>query len=73
VFTPGSTAWRNLLATMTGEPVQVLEPARWRTHLEPWGVRLDDGVPHLHPPRYVVDRTPWSDPGYRPPQRTIGP
>jgi hypothetical protein len=73
VFTPGSTAWRNLLAVMTGEPVQVLEPARWRIHLEPWSVQLDDGLPRLHPPRYVVDGTPWSDPTYRPPQRAIGP
>ncbi|MGN6610857.1 MAG: alpha/beta hydrolase [Angustibacter sp.] len=72
VFTPGSTAWRNLLATMTGEPVQVLEPERWRTHLEPWSVQLDDGVPRLRPPHYVVDRTPWSDPRYRPPQRPSG-
>ncbi|KQX69376.1 alpha/beta hydrolase [Angustibacter sp. Root456] len=64
VFTPGSTGWRNLLATMTGGPVQVLQPERWQTHLQPWRLELDDGVPRWRPPRYVVDRTPWSDPTY---------
>ena len=64
VFTPGTTAWRNLLATMTGRPVQVLEPVLWRTHLEPWSVEVDGGAPRFEPPRYVVDRTPWSDPYY---------
>ncbi|HEX3005280.1 MAG TPA: alpha/beta hydrolase [Angustibacter sp.] len=73
VFTPGSTAWRNLLATMTGSPVQVLEPARWQTHLAPWSVGVDGGLPRFDPPGYVVDRTPWSDPGYQPAQRRIVP
>ncbi|WP_460459954.1 alpha/beta hydrolase, partial [Angustibacter peucedani] len=67
MWTPGSTAWRNLLAVVQGRPVEVLEPSRWSSHLEPAHVRLDpDGV-HLVPPRYVVDRSPWDDPGYRPP------
>ncbi|WP_426565888.1 alpha/beta hydrolase [Angustibacter sp. McL0619] len=65
VFAPGTTAWRNLLATMDGGRVEVLEPSRWRTHLEPAGIRLGGGGAWL--PRYVVDRTPWSDPTYRPP------
>jgi hypothetical protein len=73
MFTPGSTAWRNLLATMTGKPVQVLEPGRWRTHLEPWSPAVDAGGPGFRSPHYVVDRTPWSDPTYRPPQRPVGP
>lgn len=70
MFTPGSTAWRNLLATMTGGPVQVLQPRRWQIHLEPWAVDVDGGLPRFHPPHYVVDRTPWSDPDYRPPRRS---
>jgi pimeloyl-ACP methyl ester carboxylesterase len=71
-FTPGSTAWRNLLATMTGGSVQVLEPGRWQTHLVPWELDAKGAVPRFHPPHYVVDRTPWSDPRYRPPQRPVG-
>ncbi|GAA4357192.1 alpha/beta hydrolase [Angustibacter luteus] len=75
MFEPGSTAWRNLLATMDGGRVEVLEPQRWSSHLEPGalavrhdGVRLgvDVRVPH-----YVVDRSPWSDPAYRAPTLAI--
>ncbi|MGN6303147.1 MAG: hypothetical protein ACTHN8_18865, partial [Angustibacter sp.] len=73
MFTPGSTAWRNLLATMTGRPVQVLEPGRWRTHLEPWSLEADARGPGLRPPRFVVDRTPWSDGAYQSPQRPVDP
>lgn len=71
MFTPGSTAWRNLLATMTAEPVQVLETQRWSTHLQPWSVR-PGLVPHWQPPRYVLDRSPWSDPAYQAPTRPSG-
>jgi hypothetical protein len=71
MFEPGSVAWRNLLATMDGGSVQVLEPQRWRTHLEPAGIRLGvDGLA-LVPPRYVVDRTPWSDPAYQAPRLAL--
>jgi hypothetical protein len=64
MFSADSTAWRNLLATLDGGRVQVLEPARWASHLEPASLR---DLPH-----YVVDRTPWSDPGYRPPVLDLG-
>jgi hypothetical protein len=66
MFEPGSTAWRNLLASMDGGTVEVLEPDRWRTHLEPAGLRV--GRSGLVLPHYVVDRSPWSDPAYRPPK-----
>ncbi len=65
MFAPGTTAWRNLLATMTARPVEVVEPQRWSSHLEPWSLRVDGSGLHARPPHYVVDRTPWSgDPGY---------
>jgi hypothetical protein len=72
MFTPGSTAWRNLLAVMTRGTVDVLEPGRWHSHLEalqPATVRQSPGHPSVpgHPPRYVVDRSPYADPDYRPP------
>lgn len=72
MFRPGSTAWRNLLAVMTRGRVEVLEPERWRSHLEPLQistVRQEPGHPSVpaHPPRYVVDGTPYGDPSYRPP------
>jgi hypothetical protein len=65
MFSADSTAWRNLLATMDAGRVSVLEPQRWSSHLEPAAVGRW--------PRYVVDRTPWSDPGYRPPVLDIVP
>ena len=58
MFEPGSTAWRNLLAVMRGDPVQVLEPGRWQSRLVP----ADGSLPH-----YVVTRSPYDEPGYRPP------
>jgi len=64
MFSADSTAWRNLLATLDGGRVHVLEPGRWASHLEPATLR---DLPH-----YVVDRTPWSDPGYRPPVLDLG-
>jgi hypothetical protein len=73
VFTPRTTAWRNLLATMTGGTVQVLEPERWQTRLVPGGLDAPGGVPRFDPPHYVVDRSPWSDAAYRPPQRQVAP
>ncbi|MGL5857726.1 MAG: alpha/beta hydrolase [Angustibacter sp.] len=72
-FAPGSTAWRNLLEVSRGGPVQVFEPDRWQVHLELAGPHLDDEAPwdpsriRWEPPRFVVDRSPWSDPAYRPP------
>lgn len=63
MFEPGSTAWHNLLAVMRGEPVQVVEPDRWKTHLASAGL---SGL-HLTAPHYEVTRTPYSDPSYRPP------
>jgi hypothetical protein len=67
MFTPGSTAWRNLLATMTGGQVQVLEPQRWASHLQPWSLGTAGGHLRWTPPHYVVDRSPWSDPAYEAP------
>jgi hypothetical protein len=72
MFQPGSTAWRNLLAVMTRGKVEVLEPQRWRSHLEPLQlptVRQEPGHPSVpdHPPRYVVDASPYGDPRYQPP------
>ncbi len=77
MFTPGSTAWRNLLAVMTRGTVDVLEPERWRSHLEPLQpptVRQAPGHPSVpgHLPRYVVDRSPYGDPHYRPPTLDLG-
>ena len=61
---PGGTCW----PPWTPVGSQVLEPQRWRT---PPGarpaVRLGLAGPGLVPPRYVVDRSPWSDPAYRAP------
>ena len=79
MFAPGSTAWRNLLAVMTRGRVEVLQPALWSSHLDPLG--LDAHLPatgpdpavHVHLPRYVIDRTPYSDPGYRAPTLDLGP
>jgi hypothetical protein len=67
MFTPGSTAFRNLLAVMTGRPVEVLEPARWSSHLEPAHVHVGLGGAHVDWAHYVVDRSPWTDPGYASP------
>jgi hypothetical protein len=59
MFEPGSTAWRNLLAVMRGDPVQVLEPGRWQSRLVPAAA---GSLPH-----YVVTRSPYDVPGYQPP------
>ena len=81
MFEPGSTAWRNLLAVMTRGRVEVLQPGLWSSHLDPLGVDarpLADGpgdwdpAVRVHPPRYVVDRTPYADPGYRAPTLDLG-
>jgi Alpha/beta hydrolase len=58
MFEPGSTAWRNLLSVMRGEPVLEYEPSRWRSTLVPLGRKL---------PHYEVTRSPYSTPGYQPP------
>lgn len=79
MFAPGSTAWRNLLAVMTRGRVQVLQPGLWSSHLDPLGVEAHlptagpDPVVHVHLPRYVIDRTPYADPGYRAPTLDLGP
>ncbi|HET8615737.1 MAG TPA: alpha/beta hydrolase [Actinomycetales bacterium] len=72
MFTSHSTAWRNLLAVMTKGKVEVLEPQRWSSHLEPLQlptVLQTPGHPSVpgHLPRYVVDRSPYGDPHYQPP------
>jgi hypothetical protein len=77
MFAPHSTAWRNLQAVMTGGRVEVLEPQRWSSHLEPLQlptVREEPGHPVVpgHAPRYVVDRSPYGDPHYRPPVLDLG-
>jgi hypothetical protein len=77
MFTEHSTAWRNLLAVMTRGRVEVLEPQRWASHLEPLRlatVRVAPGHPAVpaHAPRYVVDRSPYSDPHYSPPVLDLG-
>jgi hypothetical protein len=77
MFAPHSTAWRNLLAVMTQGRVEVLEPERWSSHLEALQiptVRQQPGHPTVpgHPPRYVVDRSPYGDPYYRPPVLDLG-
>ncbi len=78
MFAPDSTAWRNLLAVMTRGRVEVLQPGLWSSHLDPLGVdthlptgRTDPAV-QVHLPRYVIDRTPYSDPGYRAPTLDLG-
>ena len=79
MFEPGSTAWRNLLAVMTRGRVEVLQPGLWSSHLDPLGVDVHpptasiDASVHVHLPRYVVDRTPYIDPGYRAPTLDLGP
>lgn len=67
MWTPGSTAWRNLLATTNGGEVSVLEPWRWSSRLQRAQLGLGSGGIDVRWPKYVVDRTPWSDPSYRPP------
>jgi hypothetical protein len=57
---------------MTRGRVEVLEPRRWSSHLEPLRlptVPLEPWHPVTpgHAPRYVVDRSPYGDPHYRPP------
>ncbi|MFL6100190.1 MAG: alpha/beta hydrolase [Actinomycetales bacterium] len=58
MFEPGSGGWRNLLAVMRGDPVQVFEPARWHADLVPVGTSL---------PHYEVTRSPYDRAGYEPP------
>ena len=80
MFKPGSTAWRNLLAVMTHGEVAVLQPQLWASHLEPLGaeITLPGGASaggttmRPLPPRFVIDRTPYADPGYRPPLLDLG-
>jgi Alpha/beta hydrolase len=75
MFDPGSTAWRNLLAVMHGDPVSVLEPDRWQTHLVPAdvsvSVSVSVGAGGMHAtytnPHYVVTRSPYDAVGYQPP------
>ncbi len=71
MFAVGSDAWRNLLAVMHGDPVRVLEPARWHSdlvpsevqaRLGPHGLMVTGSVAH-----YVVTRSPYDTPGYQPP------
>lgn len=73
MFDPGSTAWRNLLAVMHGDQVQVLEPGRWRTELVPAQVQVAVGSSGIAAgaaaPHYVVTRSPYDGPGYQPPVR----
>ena len=77
MFAPHSTAWRNLLGVMTGGQVEVLEPDRWASHLQPLQlttVSQQPGHPVVpgHAPRYVIDRSPYGDPHYRPPVLDLG-
>jgi hypothetical protein len=77
MFAQHSTAWRNLLGVMTGGQVEVLEPQRWASHLEPLQlttVSQQPGHPVVpgHAPRYVIDRSPYGDPHYRPPVLDLG-
>ncbi len=71
MFEPGSTAWRNLLAVMHGDPVQVLEPARWQVALVPGEAHVAAGPggvsASVADPHYVVRHSPYDQPGYRPP------
>ncbi len=67
MWTPGSTAWRNLLATTNGGEVSVLEPQRWASSLQRARITAGSGGIGIAWPRYVVDRTPWADPSYLPP------
>ena len=57
--------------------VEVLEPQRWASHLEPLQlttVSQQPGHPVVpgHAPRYVIDRSPYGDPHYRPPVLDLG-
>jgi hypothetical protein len=63
MFEPGSSAWRNLVAVMHGDPVQVLEPERWHSALVPAGA----GPQGVSLPHYVVTHSPYDAPGYAPP------
>jgi Alpha/beta hydrolase len=71
MFDPGSTAWRNLLAVMHGDPVRVMEPERWRTELVPAQVHVAVGSSGIAAgaaaPHYVVTRSPYDVAGYQPP------
>ena len=71
MFAVGSGAWRNLLAVMHGDPVRVLEPARWHSELVPSEVDARLG-PHglavtATAAHYVVTRSPYGTAGYQPP------
>jgi hypothetical protein len=71
MFAVGSGAWRNLLAVMHGDPVRVLEPARWHSDLVPSEVHARQ-TPHglsvtATPAHYVVTRSPYAAGGYQPP------
>jgi hypothetical protein len=74
MFEPGSTAWRNLLAVMHGDPVTVLEPGQWQHQLVPAHVGATVGLDGVHAsyanPHYVVTRSPYDAPGYRPPSES---
>lgn len=80
MFAPDSTAWRSLLAVMTRGEVAVLQPQLWASHLDPLGAAVElpgggvMGGTIVRPlvPRYVVDRSPYSDPDYRPPMLDLG-
>lgn len=80
MFEPDSTAWRNLLGVMTRGRVDVLQPQLWSGHLDPLGVAVElpggavAGGTTMRPlwPRYVVDRSPYDDPAYRPPVLDLG-
>jgi hypothetical protein len=77
MFAEHSTAWRNLLAVMTRGHVEVLEPQRWASHLEPLQlptVSQQPGHPVVpgHAPRYVIDASPYGDPHYSPPVLDLG-
>jgi hypothetical protein len=71
MFDTGSTAWRNLLAVMHGDPVRVLEPERWQTRLVPAQVHLAVGSSGIaagaSAPHYVVTHSPYDVAGYQPP------
>jgi hypothetical protein len=71
MFEPGSVAWRNLLATMDAGRVEVLEPSRWSSHLEAGALAVRRDGLHVRAPRYVIDRSPWSDPAFRAPTLAI--
>ncbi len=71
MFAEGSGAWRNLLAVMHGDPVRVLEPARWHSDLVPSQAhaRIGPDGPSVTvaPAHYVVTRSPYAAAGYQPP------